>query len=215
MPRFESSRCFLHGALRERNANCPHHLKVANPAASVPLAPIEGVRLAAGGAGAKSETLFARSPSGVQGVPPDTPLVTFVVKRKSPGVEGRSAPSWGVQRGSAPRISGHAGAPTPAKFPRGTAVPPLPIPRNEQKVASQRATIKQKNLPSAGKNLRCAAAGARIGRAIMAQQKSEGIFPRLFVVYSKFSGAFDIPSRSRAPCCGCAWRSRLRRFPAG
>ena len=139
-PRFESSRCFLHGALRERNANCPHHLKVANPARLVPLPPIEGVRLAAGGAGAKSEILFARSPSGVQGVPPDTPLVTFVVKRKSPGVEGRSAPSWGVQRGSAPRISGHAGAPVPAKTSEGEAVPPLPIPRNEQKVASQRAT---------------------------------------------------------------------------
>ena len=153
-----------------------------------------------------------------QGIPKGTalgaPLVTFPATGKSPGVEGRSAPSWGMQRGSAPRISGHAGAPVPAKPPRGTAVPPLPIPRNEQKVASQRATIKQKNLPSAGKNLRCAVAETRIGRAIMAQ-KSEGIFPRFFAAYSKFSGAFDIPSHSRAPCCGCAWRSRLRRFPAG
>ena len=139
-PRFESSGCFLHGASGETKASCCTTSKWQIPLPLVAPSSFEGVRLAAGGAGAKSETLFARSPSGVQGVPPDTPLVTFVVKRKSPGVEGRSAPSWGVQRGSAPRISGHAGAPVPAKTSEGEAVPPLPIPRNEQKVASQRAT---------------------------------------------------------------------------
>ena len=76
-PRFKSSRCFPDGASGERNANCSHHLKVANPARLVPLPPIEGVRLAAGGA--------KHPPRGFRGIPPDTPLVTFVVKRKSPG----------------------------------------------------------------------------------------------------------------------------------
>ena len=50
---------------------------MANPAGLVPLPPIEGVRLAAGGA--------KHPPRGFRGIPPDTPLVTFVVKRKSPG----------------------------------------------------------------------------------------------------------------------------------
>ena len=118
-PRFESSRCFLHGALRERNANCPHHLKVANPARLVPLPPIEGVRLAAGGAGAKSEILFARSPSGVQGVPPDTPLVTFVVKRKSPGCRAWQSHALAER----PHIVGRRG-PRPCKAPEGDRSPP-------------------------------------------------------------------------------------------
>ncbi len=210
MPRFESSGCSPNRALGEKNANCFAVSKWQIPLPLVAPSPFEGVRLAAGGAGAKSETLFARSPSGVQGVPPDTPLVTFVVKRKSPGCR-----AWqGHALAERPHIVGRRG-PRPCKNLRGGSNPPLPIPRNEQKVASQRATIKQKNLPSAGKNLRCAVAETRIGRAIMAQQKSEGKFPRFFAAYSKFSGAFDIPSHSRAPCCGCAWRSRLRRFPAG
>ena len=49
-----------------------------------------------------------------RGAAPGAPLVTFPATGKSPGVEGRSAPSWGcgglqpplrgVQRGSAPRV---------------------------------------------------------------------------------------------------------------
>ena len=102
-PRFESSGCSPNGALGERNANCSHNLKVANPARLVPLTPIEGVRLAAGGAGAKSETLFARSPSGVQGCPPGAPLGTFPATGKSPGVGGAERPPLGgVQRGQHP-----------------------------------------------------------------------------------------------------------------
>ncbi len=120
-PRFESSGCFLHGAFGERNANCPHHLKVANPARLVPLPPIEGVRLAAGGA--------KRPPQQVQGRSPWRAFGDFPRDGKVTRGAGRSA-----------RISWAAGAPAPAKPPRGTAVPPLPIPRNEQKVASQRAT---------------------------------------------------------------------------
>ena len=146
------------GASGEKNANCFTVSKWQIPLPLVAPSLFWGERRKAslGGMGLKSGTLFSRSPSGVQGGPPDTPLVTFVVKRKSPGVEGRSAPSWGVQRGSAPRISGHAGAPVPAKKPpRGTAVPPLPIPRNEQKVASQRATPEGKNQKKGARLLFC------------------------------------------------------------
>ena len=196
MPRFESSGCSPNRALGEKNANCFAVSKWQIPLPLVAPSPFEGVRLAAGGA--------KRPPQQVQGRSPWRAFGDFPRDGKVTRGAGRSA-----------RISWAAGAPVPAKTSEGKAVPPLPIPRNEQKVASQRATIKQKNLPSAGKNLRCAVAETRIGRAIMAQQKSEGIFPRFFAAYSKFSGAFDIPSRSRAPCCGCAWRSRLRRFPAG
>ena len=119
-------------------------------------------------------------PQGVQGVPPDTPLVTFVVKRKSPGVEGRSAPSWGVQRGSAPRISGHAGAPVPAKTSEGEAIPLYLYPETNKKLHPNVQPSNKKISPPRGKILRCAVAGARIGRAIMAQQKKRGNFPSLF-----------------------------------
>ena len=104
-PRFESSGCFLHGALRERNANCPHNLKVANPARLVPLPPIEGVRLAAGGA--------KHPPRGFRGIPPDTPLVTFVVKRKSPGCR-----AW-QGHALAERLHWRSRDFRPCKIPRG------------------------------------------------------------------------------------------------
>ena len=117
--------------------------------------------------------------------------------------------------GRSARISWAAGAPAPAKPPRGTAVPPLPIPRNEQKVAPQRATGKEKISPPRGKICAAQQLKRELGAPSWRSKKSEGIFPRFFAAYSKFSGAFDIPSHSRAPCCGCAWRSRLRRFPAG
>ena len=120
-PRFESSGCSPNGALRERNANCSHNLKVANPARLVPLPPIEGVRLAAGGA--------KRPPQQVQGRSPWRAFGDFLRDGKVTRGAGRSA-----------RISWAAGAPVPAKTSEGEAVPPLPIPRNEQKVASQRAT---------------------------------------------------------------------------
>ena len=119
---------------RRKKCQLLHCFKVANPARLVPLPPIEGVRLAAGGAGLKSETLFSRSPSGVQGGPPDTPLVTFVVKRKSPGCRAwlchalaeRLHQGWSAEEGpSPPRISGHAGAPAPAPAPPGRRSPPF------------------------------------------------------------------------------------------
>ena len=92
--------------------------------------PFEGVRLAAGGAGAKSEILFARSPSGVQGVPPDTPLVTFVVKRKSPGCRAwqghalAERPLVGSAEGQRPSHIGPRRGPRPCKAPEGDRSPP-------------------------------------------------------------------------------------------
>ena len=70
-----------------------------------------------------------------RGAAPGAPLVTFPATGKSPGVEGRSAPSWGcgglqpplrgVQRGSAPRISWVVGASAPTKPPGRGAERPL------------------------------------------------------------------------------------------
>ena len=108
------------------------------------LKPYRGGAGTAGGAGAKSETLFARSPSGVQGGPPDTPLVTFVVKRKSPGCRAwlchalaeRLHQGWSAEEGpSPPRISGHAGAPRPCKkSPPGSRSPLYLYPETNKKL---------------------------------------------------------------------------------
>ena len=83
-----------------------HCVKVANPAGLVPLPPIEGVRLAAGGA--------KHPPRGFRGIPPDTPLVTFVVKRKSPGAPSMARP---CSRGAPASVG--AGATCPCKIPPG------------------------------------------------------------------------------------------------
>ena len=67
------------------------------------LKPYRGGAGTAGGAGAKSVSLFARSPSGVQGCPPGAPLGTFPATGKSPGVGGEERPPLGgVQRGQHP-----------------------------------------------------------------------------------------------------------------
>ncbi len=152
-------------------------------------------------------------PQQVQGRALGTPLVTFPATGKSPGRGAERLHQGGAEEGSSSHIVGRRG-PRPCKNLRGKSSPPSTYTPKRTKSCTPTCNRQGKNLPSAGKNLRCAVAETRIGRAIMAQ-KSEGIFPRFFAAYSKFSGAFDIPSRSRAPCCGCAWRSRLRRFPAG
>ena len=103
-----------------------HCVKVANPAGLVPLPPIEGVRLAAGGA--------KHPPRGFRGIPPDTPLVTFVVKRKSPGVRG-GAPAQGESRGATPlAYSGYAGALSLLQLPWGDAVPLYLYPEKPKKL---------------------------------------------------------------------------------
>ena len=158
MPRFESSRCFLHGALRERNANCPHHLKVANPARLVPLPPIEGVRLAAGGAGAKSETLFARSPSGGPGAAPRRAFGDFRRETKVTRVPSmarpcsRGAPPRGECRGAAPLAYRATQGPPSLQSPRGGPQSPLYLyPETNKKLHPNVQPSNKKISPPRGK----------------------------------------------------------------
>ena len=107
------------GASGEKNANCFTVSKWQIPLPLVAPSPFEGVRLAAGGAGAKSETLFARSPSGVQGCPLARLWGLSPRRESPPGSEGRSALPSGECRGGStsgapPRI-GAAGARSPCK----------------------------------------------------------------------------------------------------
>ena len=154
-------------------------------------------------------------PQQVQGRSPWRAFGDFRRETKVTRGGGAERPLVGSAEGQRPSHIGPRRGPRPCKNLRGRSSPPSTYTPKRTKSCTPTCNRQGKNLPSAGKNLRCAVAETRIGRAIMAQQKSEGIFPRFFAAYSKFSGAFDIPSHSRAPCCGCAWRSRLRRFPAG
>ena len=104
-PRFKSSRCFLHGASGERNANCSHHLKVANPARLVPLPPIEGVRLAAGGAKRPPQQVQGRSPWRAFGDFPRDGKVTRVPSMAKPC--SRGAPASRVECRGGPQPSSH------------------------------------------------------------------------------------------------------------
>ena len=125
-----NSRIFLFvKAQGDGAANCPHHLKVANPAASMAPSPFEGVRLAAGGAIA--------SPSGGPGGLPPANLCLLSFRKKVGRGAGRSARSRGVQRGSAPRIVGRRD-PRPCKIPRGAG---LKRSRNRKKVVAKKANL--------------------------------------------------------------------------
>ena len=128
VPRFESSGCFLHGSFRRKKCQLLHCVKVANPARLVPLTPIEGVRLTAGGAKRPPQQVQGRSPWRAFGDFPRDGKVTRVPSMALPCSRG------------APAYRGPQGPPPLLQLSRGNAVPPSPIPRNEQKVASQRAT---------------------------------------------------------------------------
>ena len=142
-PRFESSRCFLHGSFRRKKCQLLHCVKVANPSTLSGTLPFLGgaTQSVAGGMGLKSGTLFSRPPNGVQGQRPWHAFGDFRRETKVTRVPSMARP---CSRG-APAYRGPQGPPPLQKSPRGTAVPPLPIPRNEQKVASQRATPEGKN----------------------------------------------------------------------
>ena len=72
--------------------------------------PIEGVAGTAGGAGAKSVSLFTRSPSRGPGAAAlGAPLVTFPATGKSPGVEGRSALLSGAVGAKGPHLGSAEG----------------------------------------------------------------------------------------------------------
>ena len=125
-----NSRIFLFvKAQGDGASNFPHHLKVANPAASMAPSPFEGVRLAAGGAIA--------SPSGGPGGLPPANLCLLSFRKKVGRGAGRSARSRGVQRGSAPRIVGRRD-PRPCKIPRGAG---LKRSRNRKKVVAKKANL--------------------------------------------------------------------------
>ena len=122
-PRIESRIFLLLKAQGDGASNFPHHLKVATPSVSVALSPFEGVRLAAGGAIA--------SPSGGPGGLPPANLCLLSFRKKVGRGAGRSARSWGVQRGlQPPRISRAAGALSLQNAPPGkppTKCKPKPI----------------------------------------------------------------------------------------
>ena len=87
---------------------------------------------------------------GSGGIPPDTPLVTFVVKRKSPGVRG-GAPAQGESRGATPlAYSGYAGALPLLQLPRGAAVPLYLYPEKPQKLHPTVQPHRKKNKKRGG-----------------------------------------------------------------
>ena len=132
-PRFENSGCFPYGALGERNANCSHNLKVANPARLVPLTLSGGsdAKRRWGDGTEKWNTFQSAPPTGSRGSAPGTPLVTFVVKRKSPGCRAwqghalAERPLVGSAEGQRPSHIGSRRGPRPCKkAPRGDRRPP-------------------------------------------------------------------------------------------
>ena len=125
-----------------------HCVKVANPSTLSGTLPFLGgaTQSVAGGMGLKSGTLFSRPPNGVQGQRPWHAFGDFRRETKVTRGGGAERPLVGSAEGQRPSHIGSRRGPRPCKkAPRGNAVPPLPIPRNEQKVASQRATPEGKN----------------------------------------------------------------------
>ena len=123
VPRIESKKYLPAKTKGDSAANCPHHLKVANPA-----------RLVAESSPARCVSErekggdFALRESRTVGS--GTPLVPFVVKRKEPGARG-GAPAQGECRGATPLAYwATQGPPVPAKSPLGnppTKCKPKPI----------------------------------------------------------------------------------------
>ena len=155
VPRFESSGCFLHGSFRRKKCQLLHCVKVANPSTLSGTLPFLGgaTQSVAGGMGLKSGTLFSRPPNGVQGQRPwhafgdfrRETKVTRVPSMARPCSRGAPASRVECRGGVAPsHIVGRRGPRPCKKAPRGNAVPPSPIPRNEQKVAPQHATAGNK-----------------------------------------------------------------------
>ena len=199
-PRFESSRCFLDGASGETKASCCTTSKwqIQLRRCRYPLS---------GGNGACAVGGMITPPKGSpqRGAPSGRFFGDFLIGEKVTRGAGRSAPSWGVQRGSAPRISGHAGAPAPAKPPRGTAVPPSTYTPKRTKSCIPTCNHQTKKSPLRGeKSALRSSWSANWARHHGAKKARENSLAFLLHIKGFVSGAFDIPSRSRAPCCGCA-----------
>ena len=143
MPRIEKTECSLDETRGKKQDRFAHKLKVANRSFVVSESLSRGLRLAAGGAGLKSVSLFSRSPSGdSKGCSPwrafgDFPRVGKVTRGRRGG-----APSplrvWELcshigerREGSAPRIEAEAHVSRGQKIitaakPRSKNILPLP-----------------------------------------------------------------------------------------
>ena len=166
--------------------------------------------------GLKSGTLFSRPPNGVQGRSPWRAFGDFRRETKVTRGGGAERPLVGSAEGQRPSHIGPRRGPRPCKAPEGDRSTPFTYTPKRTKSCIPTCNHQTKKIsPPRGKICAAQQLERELGAPSWRSKKSEGIFPRFFAAYSKFSGAFDIPSRSRAPCCGCAWRSRLRRFPAG
>ena len=128
-PRFESRRCDLCQSWGEDEPDSLRYLKVANRSGSE----VEGSPARAEAQRSEREKGGDFVPGDSKGRSPWRAFGDFLRDGKVTRGAGRSA-----------RISWAAGAPVPAKTSEGEAVPPLPIPRNEQKVAPQHATAGNK-----------------------------------------------------------------------
>ena len=165
--------------------------------------------------GLKSGTLFSRPPNGVQGRSPWRAFGDFRRETKVTRGGGAERPLVGSAEGQRPsHIVGRRGPRPCKKAPGGPQSPLYLYPETNKKLHPNVQPARKKS-PLRGEKSALRSSWSANWARHHGAQKGEGIFPRFFAAYSKFSGAFDIPSHSRAPCCGCAWRSRLRRFPAG
>ena len=103
-----------------------HCVKVANPSRLVPLPPIEGVRLAAGGAKRPPQQVQGRSPWRAFGDFPRDGKVTRVPSMAKPC--SRGAPASRVECRGGPQPSSHIvgrKGPAPAKKPPGERSTPF------------------------------------------------------------------------------------------
>ena len=127
-PRFESSGCSPNGALGERNANCSHNPKVANPARLVPLTLSGGSDAKRRwGDGTEKWNTFQSAPQRGPGAAPRHAFGSFRRETKgTPGVGRVGPPIGGAQRRALP--SSHwwvLGLSAPAKKNRGEPQYPL------------------------------------------------------------------------------------------
>ena len=174
-----------------------HCVKVANPAGLVPLPPIEGVRLAAGGA--------KHPPRGFRGIPPDTPLVTFVVKRKSPGCR-----AW-QSHDLAERLQVGVGTAVPQKPPRAERPPSGAVgakPPKKLPGAHPPAVEREKRGAQRGQHLWCTTShGGEKPRAAHPLRKSRS-FIKIYNLFISLLHLCYIMKRTKELSCS-VWESLL------
>ena len=135
VPRFESSRCFLHGSFRRKKCQLLHCVKVANPSTLSGTLPFLGgaTQSVAGGMGLKSVPLFSRPPNGVQGQRPWHAFGDFRRETKVTRGGGAERPLVGSAEGQRPSHIGPRRGPRPCKAPEGERSPPSTYTPNRTK----------------------------------------------------------------------------------